>query len=189
LPRSFGCYVRKQPRPCDPGVDDLSLSRTLTMPTMPVQRLSLVAGPDARPVLDPSRDHVLCYGRLDPVRTIAGGGQTIKLVVLGLGYDGLPLAREAVPSRHQVTRPDTSAPLVEVLNRATSQVDHRRSSDVRAMLEDSFGATTDLALLAKADVVACTLTLLQRDGGPDRWDAMSSEITLERWVHEDRDRR
>jgi len=118
------------------------------------------------------------------------GGQAITLVVVGLAYVGLPLAREAVLSGRRVTGLDTSTPGVEELNRARKQVDHRATSDIRAVLDVGPTATTGLARLTEAEFVAiCTPTPLPHDGGPDRSAVPSSAATLERRANEDRDRR
>ena len=91
-----------------------------------------------------------------------------KLVVVGLGYVGLPLAQEAVRVGLDVQGLDVSHRTVDGLNSGRSHVDDLTDNDVRAMLNGGFAATTDPAVLHEADVIViCVPTPLSEDGGPD----------------------
>ncbi|MET9780134.1 nucleotide sugar dehydrogenase [Nocardiopsis alba] len=95
-------------------------------------------------------------------------GSATDLVVLGLGYVGLPLAAEAVSSGLRVTGFDVSDRVVDGLNQAISHVDDLSSDDVAMMLDQGFSATTDPACLATArTIVICVPTPLSAEGGPD----------------------
>ncbi|WP_026116902.1 nucleotide sugar dehydrogenase [Nocardiopsis valliformis] len=90
------------------------------------------------------------------------------LVVLGLGYVGLPLAAEAVSAGLRVTGFDVSTRVVDGLNKAVSHIDDLSSDDVNSMLDQGFSATTDPACLATAHtIVICVPTPLSPEGGPD----------------------
>jgi UDP-N-acetyl-D-glucosamine dehydrogenase len=90
------------------------------------------------------------------------------LAVTGLGYVGLPLAREAVRAGLMVVGFDVSAAVVDALNEGWSHVDDVSDADVSTMLDAGFCATTDESELGQADaVVICVPTPLSEDGGPD----------------------
>lgn len=93
---------------------------------------------------------------------------TRDLVVIGLGYVGLPLAQEASRAGLSVTGLDVSAGVVEGLNSARSHVDDLSDADIAEMLERGFTATTDASVIADArTVVICVPTPLTPEGGPD----------------------
>jgi nucleotide sugar dehydrogenase len=93
---------------------------------------------------------------------------TRDLVVIGLGYVGLPLAQEASRAGLAVTGLDVSAGVVEGLNAGRSHVDDLSDADIAEMLERGFTATTDAAVIADAHaVVICVPTPLTPEGGPD----------------------
>jgi nucleotide sugar dehydrogenase len=90
------------------------------------------------------------------------------LVVIGLGYVGLPLAQEAVRSGHRVVGLDTSATVVDRLNAGLSHVDDLSDADIAAMVSGGFRTTSDPACIADASVVViCVPTPLDSTGGPD----------------------
>jgi UDP-N-acetyl-D-glucosamine dehydrogenase len=92
----------------------------------------------------------------------------MQLLVVGLGYVGLPLVMEAAASDVTVTGLDVSPAVVDGLNAGRSHVDDVSDDDVRAALEQGFRATSDPAAAAEADaVVICVPTPLSSDGGPD----------------------
>ena len=93
---------------------------------------------------------------------------TRDLVVIGLGYVGLPLAQEATRAGLSVTGLDVSAGVVEGLNAARSHVDDLSDADIAEMIERGFTATTDATVIADArTVVICVPTPLTPEGGPD----------------------
>ncbi|HZG07259.1 MAG TPA: nucleotide sugar dehydrogenase [Streptomyces sp.] len=90
------------------------------------------------------------------------------LVVIGLGYVGLPLALEACRSGLAVTGLDRDAKTVARLNDGTSHVDDIDDESVAGMLAAGFTATTDEEVIAQAGtVVVCVPTPLSEHGGPD----------------------
>ncbi len=93
---------------------------------------------------------------------------TRDLVVIGLGYVGLPLAQEATRAGLSVTGLDVSAGVVEGLNAARSHVDDLSDADIVEMVERGFTATTDPSVIADARaIVICVPTPLTPEGGPD----------------------
>jgi UDP-N-acetyl-D-glucosamine dehydrogenase len=90
------------------------------------------------------------------------------LVVVGLGYVGLPLVAEGCRSRLSVVGLDVSQSVVDDLNAGRSHVDDVSDSEITELLGLGFRATTDPAVVADADtVVLCLPTPLSPDGGPD----------------------
>ncbi|MGD9961711.1 nucleotide sugar dehydrogenase [Nocardioides sp.] len=94
--------------------------------------------------------------------------QKPHLVVVGLGYVGLPLAQAAVRAGYAVTGLDRSSVVVEGLNRGVSHVDDLSDSEIGDMLVRGFVATVDEGALGQANaVVICVPTPLAVDGSPD----------------------
>ena len=90
------------------------------------------------------------------------------LVVIGLGYIGLPLAQEACRSGLTVTGLDISTRVVEGLNAGRSHVDDLSDEDIAAMRAAGFAATADTSVIGEAStVVICVPTPLAEDDGPD----------------------
>jgi nucleotide sugar dehydrogenase len=95
-------------------------------------------------------------------------GGSLDLVVIGLGYVGLPLAREACLSGLRVAGLDLDPRVLDSLARRRSHVDDLADADVAAMAERGFTAGADPAVIARAQaVVICVPTPLAEDGGPD----------------------
>ncbi|MEU9449641.1 nucleotide sugar dehydrogenase [Streptomyces sp. NPDC048277] len=91
-----------------------------------------------------------------------------ELAVIGLGYVGLPLAREASAVGLRVAGLDLDPRVVEGLNAGHSHVDDVSDEDVARMRAAGFTAYTDDACLARAQtIVICVPTPLSEDGGPD----------------------
>jgi nucleotide sugar dehydrogenase len=90
------------------------------------------------------------------------------VVILGLGYVGLPLAREATRSGASVLGFDVKSGVVDALNAGRSHVDDLSDGDVAEMLQAGFRATVDETEIASAaTAVICVPTPLSDDGGPD----------------------
>ena len=90
------------------------------------------------------------------------------VLVIGLGYVGLPLAIQAVRSGFRVTGYDTSEKIVTGLMAGRSHVDDITDAEVAGMLEAGFRATADEARLAPQDVIViCVPTPLSEADGPD----------------------
>ena len=90
------------------------------------------------------------------------------LLVIGLGYVGLPLAREASLAGLAVAGFDTDAALVARLRAGSSHVSDIPDADVAAMIGRGFLPTSDEAELGTpGTVVVCVPTPLAEDGLPD----------------------
>ncbi|PWI17484.1 nucleotide sugar dehydrogenase [Streptomyces sp. Act143] len=93
---------------------------------------------------------------------------SVDLVIIGLGYVGLPLARAASASGLKVVGLDRSAPVVQGLNSGSSHVDDISDADVRAMLDQGFRAVDSPEVIAEsAAVVICVPTPLTEHGAPN----------------------
>lgn len=91
-----------------------------------------------------------------------------KLVVVGLGYVGLPLVQAAVRAGHEVVGLDVNERVVAALNAGRSHVDDLSDDEIATLLADGFTASSDEAVIGSADVVVvCVPTPLSPDGGPD----------------------
>lgn len=92
----------------------------------------------------------------------------MRLVVVGQGYVGLPLAQEAVKAGLQVIGFEQNTARVSDLNNGRSHVDDISDAEVRTMVEAGYRASADPADLAGADaIVICVPTPLTIDGAPD----------------------
>ena len=90
------------------------------------------------------------------------------LVVIGLGYVGLPLAHEACRSGLSVVGFDVDPDVVDSLNAGRSQIDDLSDADIAGMVARGFRATIDESCVADADaIVICVPTPLRVDSTPD----------------------
>jgi nucleotide sugar dehydrogenase len=90
------------------------------------------------------------------------------LLVVGLGYVGLPLAREASLSGLRVVGYDLKPEIVQRLNAGRSHVGDVSDRDVRAMLGRGFRASAAEEDLPRTDtVVICVPTPLSAESLPD----------------------
>ncbi|MET9082656.1 nucleotide sugar dehydrogenase [Streptomyces sp. NPDC004237] len=93
---------------------------------------------------------------------------SVDLVIIGLGYVGLPLARAASGAGLKVVGLDRSAPVVQGLNSGSSHVDDISDADVRGMLDRGFRAVASPEVIADAAaVVICVPTPLTEHGAPN----------------------
>lgn len=93
---------------------------------------------------------------------------TTDVVVLGLGYVGMPLAHAATRAGLEVIGFDVDPAVVSGLTFGSSHVDDLTDSDVRDMLAGGFRATTDPTVIAEAGAaVICVPTPLSQEGRPD----------------------
>jgi UDP-N-acetyl-D-glucosamine dehydrogenase len=92
----------------------------------------------------------------------------LRLVVVGQGYVGLPLAQEAVRAGLDVIGFERNVDRVDDLNGGRSHVDDISDAEVAEMLAAGYRASADPADLGGADaVVICVPTPLTFDGAPD----------------------
>ncbi len=90
------------------------------------------------------------------------------VVILGLGYVGLPLAQQAIRAGLTVLGFDVDETVVDALNAGRSHVDDLSDADVGAMLTGGFRATADETLIGPArTAVICVPTPLSDGDGPD----------------------
>ncbi|GAA1351565.1 nucleotide sugar dehydrogenase [Falsarthrobacter nasiphocae] len=92
-----------------------------------------------------------------------------KIVIIGQGYVGLPLAKEACAAGLSVVGLDLNRKTVDALNAGRSHVDDLSDQDIATMLTQGYRATADASAIAEADVVIiCVPTPLNADGSsPD----------------------
>jgi UDP-N-acetyl-D-glucosamine dehydrogenase len=110
---------------------------------------------------------------------------SVDVVIIGLGYVGLPLAHEASRAGMSVLGLDVNDTVVEALNNGHSHVDDLTDVDIAKMLDAGFRATTTTAEIEDADVaVICVPTPLSQDGGPDLSAVTRAVETLARHIHE-----
>ena len=94
--------------------------------------------------------------------------EKVDVVVVGLGYVGLPLAQAASEAGLSVKGLDLNQTVLDGLNAGRSHVDDLSDADVQKMLDRGFSATNDASIVANADaIVVCVPTPLSDEGGPD----------------------
>lgn len=92
----------------------------------------------------------------------------MDIVVIGLGYVGLPLAREACRAGLSVGGLDSNPDRVEGLLAGRSPVGDVSHADIREMLRGGFKASADASILDAANAVTiCVPTPLSPEGMPD----------------------
>jgi UDP-N-acetyl-D-glucosamine dehydrogenase len=92
----------------------------------------------------------------------------IRLVVIGQGYVGLPLAARAVEVGHHVVGFDTDKSRVDLLARAESFIEDIPSGQLESMLATGrYLPTTDPSDLEGFDVAVVSVPTPLRDGAPD----------------------
>jgi nucleotide sugar dehydrogenase len=103
------------------------------------------------------------------------------LLVIGLGYVGLPLARGATEAGLTVVGYDVDQSIVGGLNRGGSHVDDIPADDVAAMLAAGFRATADESAVGTPEtVVICVPTPLSAASGPDLTAVRAAAATVGR---------
>ncbi|MBM3723722.1 MAG: nucleotide sugar dehydrogenase [Actinobacteria bacterium] len=110
----------------------------------------------------------------------------VDLVVIGLGYVGLPLVCEAIKSGLSVQGLDISQTVVDQLNAGQSHVDDISNEELSQALSRGFQATTNDSILENADaVIICVPTPLSVDGGPDLTSVEQAAEKVAKHVHAD----
>lgn len=107
-----------------------------------------------------------------------------RAVIVGLGYVGLPLAREAALAGLVVTGLDSNPDVAAALNGGQSHIDDLSDQDVQEMISHGFHATTDSSVLRDADAaIVCVPTPLSADGGPDLTAVIAATRVISEHVH------
>ena len=110
--------------------------------------------------------------------------RSVDAVIIGMGYVGLPLAREASAAGLRVIGFDVNAEVVDGLNHGRSHVDDLIDSDVVEMLGRGFFATTDASQLRRArTIVVCVPTPLSGDGTPDLGPVRAAATSVAEHLH------
>ena len=91
----------------------------------------------------------------------------VELLIIGLGYVGLPLAYETARAGANVTGYDTNPGRVSMLNAGMSPVDDLSDNDIARMQADGFSAVSELPDIKPDVIVICVPTPLSEDDGPD----------------------
>ncbi|WP_182881961.1 nucleotide sugar dehydrogenase [Microbispora sp. H10949] len=90
------------------------------------------------------------------------------LTIIGLGYVGMPLAKEATAAGLRVAGLDVDPRKVDALNAGRSYIDDLTDADLDAMLAAGFTATLDASVLSRSStIVICVPTPLDEDHRPD----------------------
>lgn len=92
----------------------------------------------------------------------------VDLVVVGLGYVGMPLAQGAAQAGLSVVGYDVDEHVLDTLRAGVSHIDDLSDADVSDMNARGFSVTSDPAVFGTAATVAvCVPTPLSNSGGPD----------------------
>nr|WP_184938319.1 nucleotide sugar dehydrogenase [Planomonospora venezuelensis] len=90
------------------------------------------------------------------------------MAVIGLGYVGMPLAKEATAAGLRVVGFEVDPRKVDALNAGRSYIDDLTDADLEHMLASGFTATLDEKVLAESrTIVICVPTPLDEDHRPD----------------------
>ncbi len=104
--------------------------------------------------------------------------KTARVVVVGIGYVGLPLVLELARAGYEVTGYDKDAAKVRLLNAGESYIGDIASSDLAPFVKKgTLKASSDPAVLGRADaIVVCVPTPLNKTKDPDmRFIASATE--------------
>lgn len=115
------------------------------------------------------------------------GDKTAHVVVVGIGYVGLPLIAEFARSGFRVTGLDKDARKVRLVNAGESYIADVPSSDLAPHVrEGRLDATTDASVLSKADaVIVCVPTPLNKTKDPDMRFIVEATDEIARHQHND----
>jgi len=108
-----------------------------------------------------------------------------RVVVIGQGYVGLPLAREVCEAGLSVTGFDINAAVVKKLNAGKSHISDVPTPVLARMLKSGrYHATTDPSVMADADCICiCVPTPLSKTKDPDVSFILSAVETVVRYLH------
>lgn len=109
------------------------------------------------------------------------------VVVLGLGYVGLPLATVLAEAGYNVIGVDLDGSKVDALNQGISYIDDVETSLVEKLVKaGSLKATTDFSVVKEADAVSiCVPTPLRKTRDPDLSFIISVADSIAPYMHTD----
>lgn len=104
--------------------------------------------------------------------------------IIGLGYVGLPLAREFIQGGARVLGFDINSKMVAVINRGRSPIKHISHESMAQMVQSGrFRATDDMAKLSRPDtLIICVPTPLTKSREPDLQYIESTARTIARYL-------
>ena len=113
--------------------------------------------------------------------------QSAHVVILGLGYVGLPLATVLAEAGYRVTGVDADPNKVDLINKGVSYIEDVESTLVKKLLDEhKLAATTNFSIVAEADAVSiCVPTPLRKTRDPDLSYIVSVAESIAPHVHPD----
>ncbi len=113
--------------------------------------------------------------------------RTARVVVIGIGYVGLPLVVEFARAGFRVTGYDKDATKVQRFNEGDSYIEDIPSSVLGPLVKEGRAdATTDTAVMAQADaIIVCVPTPLNKTKEPDISYIMSATEEIAKHQHKD----
>jgi UDP-N-acetyl-D-glucosamine dehydrogenase len=111
--------------------------------------------------------------------------RTARVVVLGLGYVGLPLATVFAESGYTVVGVDPDKRKVDTVNKGESHIPDVPEEQVSRLVSSGrLSATADFSVLSQAELVSiCVPTPLRKTGDPDLSFIFSVTEELAKFVH------
>jgi UDP-N-acetyl-D-glucosamine dehydrogenase len=111
--------------------------------------------------------------------------RTANVVVLGLGYVGLPLASLLAEAGYKVVGVDPEEAKVDSICRGESYIPDVPSDQVARLVQSGrLSATADFSVIRQADAVSiCVPTPLRKTGDPDLSYILSAATQVARYVH------
>jgi UDP-N-acetyl-D-glucosamine dehydrogenase len=111
--------------------------------------------------------------------------RTAKIVVMGQGYVGLPLAVVFAEAGFEVIGVDPDQYKVDAINRGKSFIVDVSSKQVARLVEKGkLTATTDFSVIKQVDAVSiCVPTPLRKTGDPDLSFIMEATADLSKYIH------
>lgn len=124
-------------------------------------------------------DESILYGKLDDL--------SAKVVILGLGYVGLPLATVLAEAGYHVVGVDPDSAKVDSLNQGISYIDDVETSLVKKLVDEGrLTGTTDFSVVGEADAVSiCVPTPLRKTRDPDLSFIISVADSIAPYMHQD----
>ncbi len=113
--------------------------------------------------------------------------KSARVVVVGIGYVGLPLIAELARAGFRTTGLDKDPEKVRLLNAGESYIADVSAGDLAPYVQSRLlDASTDPAILREADaVVVCVPTPLNKTKGPDMRFIMTATEEIARYQHDD----